>query len=563
MIKTLFLTALSVSFPASLAILMLFIVSPLISRQCTAEWTYRLWLLPAIRLLIPVNAPALLQAAAELPYWIRHALHAPESYTPVPSRLHAAVTITIPQQLSIPAVSHSGKIQTGISFADAVSMLWLAGFLFFTVMHLHSYMHLRKDILAEGTYVSDSFVLQMLQELSDSLNVKSWVSVIKYSKADSPMILGFYHPLLVLPEARYDSEELFFICRHELLHLKHRDIYAKLLFAAAASLHWFNPLVHLMQKEAGIAMELACDERVIQGMDYEHRRAYTRVLLSALQKSCAKRTVISTQFYGGKQIMKKRLQNILTQKTRKHTALFLSAAAAAFSLSVLGCSFHEQSMLQEAADTDSRPKHTDPSAPSIQNSADTGQTKTNTANEKAADGSPAASNLEKDTVYKDGISKDTPTDQDGILKKDSADSNESAQENPADQDGISKKDSADSNSPAQEILAYIRDFDGTAVSFDDVEWVTVPSGRAASLGIEEEVTDSGFYVYNEDISLASLPVSKDCTFSILDWTASYEQTELTAEEFISVLSEREGTAIPYHLTVQNQKIIHILEQYIP
>lgn len=59
------------------------------------------------------------------------------------------------------------------------------------------------------------------------------------------------------------------------------------------AVHWFNPLVWIMQKEAEVDIELSCDEKVTQGADYAARRAYTETLLSALHKQKARKTVLS------------------------------------------------------------------------------------------------------------------------------------------------------------------------------------------------------------------------------------------------------------------------------
>ena len=147
--------------------------------------------------------------------------------------------------------------------------------------------------------------------------------MIKCPEADSPMIIGFLKPVLVLPKEQYNVNELYFILKHELVHLKRGDVYLKLLFVAANAVHWFNPLIWMMQKEASVDMELSCDERVTQGTSYDMRKAYTETLLSTLHKRCAKRTALSTQFYGGKEVMKKRFKNILLKNRKKNGILIL------------------------------------------------------------------------------------------------------------------------------------------------------------------------------------------------------------------------------------------------
>lgn len=112
-------------------------------------------------------------------------------------------------------------------------------------------------------------------------------------------------------------------------------------------------------------------------------------------------------------------------------------------------------------------------------------------------------------------------------------------------------------------LAYIDSFDGKQLAFDDAEWVDVPSDRAKELNVEKEAEDAGFYIYNEDASIETLPVAEQCTCTILDWEKSYEPKEITVEELSAVLEERKDTKIPYLLTIEEQEIVKIEEHYVP
>ena len=44
----------------------------------------------------------------------------------------------------------------------------------------------------------------------------------------------------LLPKEQYSSEDLFFILKHELVHLKRGDVYLKLLFVTANAVHSFS-----------------------------------------------------------------------------------------------------------------------------------------------------------------------------------------------------------------------------------------------------------------------------------------------------------------------------------
>ena len=87
-------------------------------------------------------------------------------------------------------------------------------------------------------------------------------------------------PVIVLPQREYSADELENILRHELAHLRRRDIIYKWFAAAVTALHWFNPLVWVAYILFCRDIELACDEKVVKGLDGAARADYSQALLS-------------------------------------------------------------------------------------------------------------------------------------------------------------------------------------------------------------------------------------------------------------------------------------------
>ena len=87
---------------------------------------------------------------------------------------------------------------------------------------------------------------------------------------------GLLRPRLLLPHEHYDVQELRYILRHELCHLKRRDMLLKLVLLAANAMHWFNPVVYLMLRQADEDIELACDSAATDGSNSPERAAYSR-----------------------------------------------------------------------------------------------------------------------------------------------------------------------------------------------------------------------------------------------------------------------------------------------
>lgn len=321
--KDLFLSVLEISLSTSVIILVMLALSPLLSQRYAAKWKYGIWILLALRLAIPVT------------------IHLPQQriQLDVPAQLAAPIVT------AAPALPQAGNVlvpaaKAALTPLDVLGMIWLIGCAACLLVHLVFYRVYRRRILVNGTRVTDAAILQQIRSIARELGVRQGLRVIRDPSAGSPMVLGFLRPILVLPETSYPAQALYFVLKHELIHLNRHDLWSKFLFVTANAVHWFNPIVYLMQKEAVVDMELSCDERVIQGTVLDARKAYTETLLATLCRQYRKTTALSTQFYGGKVIMKKRFKNILHRvKKRNGLAILVMAVTAALVLGmVTGCS---------------------------------------------------------------------------------------------------------------------------------------------------------------------------------------------------------------------------------
>ncbi|RKI90165.1 hypothetical protein D7V94_14985 [Parablautia intestinalis] len=339
-----FLSILGISVTVGLIVIVLILLTPFLNKRYTAKWKYLIWIFLAFRLLVPlsgVNGQVITDTMNQ-----QKMQNVSESEDNYPDNLMNVTTsyrwiiVEIPEQMLLPVNTPSETGKDGISILDIAALIWITGSLIFISVHFISYFLYKRRVIKNGRMIHEAHILNHMFELKHRLHIKRSVYVMEFYEAGSPMIIGFIKPVLVLPKEQYSPEELFFIFKHELVHLKRGDVYLKLLFITANAVHWFNPLIWIMQKEADIDMELSCDERVTQGAGYALRKAYTETLLSMLQKRCAEKTSMSTQFYGGASIMKKRFQNILI-KNRKKNGIFILICTVVLTISLgtlAGCS---------------------------------------------------------------------------------------------------------------------------------------------------------------------------------------------------------------------------------
>ena len=192
---------------------------------------------------------------------------------------------------------------------------YLAGAAAFLLYQGVSYALFRRTVRRWKRDVSRADYAAMLSDTARDLGVSA-PEMIVCEAISTPAVTGLLRPRLLLPHEHYDVQELRYILRHELCHLKRRDMLLKLVLLAANAMHWFNPVVYLMLRQADEDIELACDSAATDGLELPERAAYSRTLLAAVQSSV--RALPATTCFGGTvERLKRRITNVLgVQKKR-------------------------------------------------------------------------------------------------------------------------------------------------------------------------------------------------------------------------------------------------------
>ena len=209
-----------------------------------------LWTLAAARLLVPFSLPSPLSVY---------------NLTPVQS---GTVEAAVGGGISPPAIPALAPAYTpypaAASGAAAVplwSVLWIAGAavcaLYFLVSYVRCCREFRTALPAEGEWAE--------RWLADH-RLRRPIALRQWDRIEAPLTYGLFRPVILLPKNTNwtDSRRLAYALEHEFVHIQRFDAASKLLFTAAACVHWFNPLAWLMLALAGRDLELRCDEAVVR-----------------------------------------------------------------------------------------------------------------------------------------------------------------------------------------------------------------------------------------------------------------------------------------------------------
>ena len=301
----------------SLAALVPLILRRLMKKRYPARMVCVVWAILALRLLVPVQL-TLPQAPVQVMPRTNYVVQSNQTAfrqagLPVAQNPARWVTGTQAQMLS---AADTGTVKT-VDITDILLTLWLAGVISCILWQGIGYYRLIRSLKGTSQPVERADLHTILQEQCADLVIDREIPLQVSAAADCPMLAGFIHPTLYLPDERISRTDAAFIFRHELTHYKHGDLWLKLLLLAARCLHWFNPLVHLIARFAQEDIEAACDDAVVRGQDGAYRRAYGETILRSAIAQAQKRKALVSCFGDDKKTLMRRFEGLFDKSVKK------------------------------------------------------------------------------------------------------------------------------------------------------------------------------------------------------------------------------------------------------
>ena len=244
-----------ISFSVSVVILLFMLVNFVLKNHYSAVCRYYIWLIIAVRLLIPFRF--------ELPD------------APVKIQNTGTIVLRTDGNSILEYYNDYSYIEKGnnshdsANYAPVITLkglmfsVWVIGMAAVLIYHGMSYINFKRKI-GRNLKKKEDFVY-----ICDDIS--------------TPMMLGFVKRMILLPDKSYSNDELEVIMKHEMTHWRRHDIWYKLLLVIVSAVHWFNPIVHLMVRCASRDLEYSCDEIVVKNTDSEYKKNYASVILKTMR----------------------------------------------------------------------------------------------------------------------------------------------------------------------------------------------------------------------------------------------------------------------------------------
>ena len=296
-------------------------------KRVSQRLIYGLWLLVALRLLIPVqfghskySVTTVTQSATnQVQQAVQRPIAGPsreevydrllEDYLARPPMVPEAPTApespTIPQtpvvpEVTTPAPTIPAQVQTQLrqeaqeqvtapSLSQILTFIWIFGMVamavwFFTANLLFSRKIRRDSVLLSDCHWNDTGV-----------PLVGAIRLLLCPHLDTPCLVGLFRPTVCLtPASIEDSDTRRHVLTHELTHLRHGDHIWSLIRCLCLCVYWFNPLVWLAAILSKRDQELACDEAALLKLGEHERIPYGRTLLNIVIRRSTPGKILQT-----------------------------------------------------------------------------------------------------------------------------------------------------------------------------------------------------------------------------------------------------------------------------
>lgn len=165
---------------------------------------------------------------------------------------------------------HYGYINLNLAFLIAIT--WIMGAIIIILKQISNYYHF-KHLLNFLPASEDKHLYHIFAKTNACGRLKN-AKIIVHDCVPSPTIIGFLHPVIILPNISFQDDELLGIFIHECTHYQYKHHLIKLITEFICICFWWNPLFKELSSETTHALEMHSDKVVCSKLTFEQQKKY-------------------------------------------------------------------------------------------------------------------------------------------------------------------------------------------------------------------------------------------------------------------------------------------------
>lgn len=271
LIFSLFIETIKLSIIASITGIFIVGVKKILKNKLSSSWHYYVWLLIAIRLMLPsyiLISPVSIYNTIDLNSKIESS-----NFNTQDKEIKTENNI-----INIDETKNTEKFDV----KHILSLIW-ASVMFILILYVVFIYVLFRKKLKKVAECRDVEICDILEQCKRRLKIKRKIYILQTKSVKTPCILGFLKPTILLPQhmiKEMSQEDKKYIFMHELIHFKKKDTFINWIFILLDIIHWFNPIIYLYFKKAKEDSEISCDAEVLKYIRPIERKNYGETIIN-------------------------------------------------------------------------------------------------------------------------------------------------------------------------------------------------------------------------------------------------------------------------------------------
>lgn len=328
---------LAMSFSGSVVFLIILLCAVFGRNRLSSTWVYHMLRLDLIFFCLPLP-----KYSSGYHYRVTQALGIQKQWKTIDFALENVI-----------GIEQGGRLHISFrTYVFYIWLVWMCGVLAFTLYNMRKYRYLK--VLRICPQIKQSNYLELFDSIKKQLGIDKGVELLCDAGTGEALTIGVFRRYVIVPEEGLTDEELYYILKHELIHVKRRDVGWRYLTLFVLLMHWFNPVVYLFAFAMTIFSEQSCDEMVIKDLAPAAGRQYLNLLLDTNFQEKKRNVQFGAYFNMSVKKMEWRLKNMVREskgKRFKRAAGVLLGVSILFGGSLTVCAYEDTRVIEDVDQT--------------------------------------------------------------------------------------------------------------------------------------------------------------------------------------------------------------------
>ena len=179
---------------------------------------------------------------------------------------------------------------------------------------------------------------ELLNIQKNKMNINKNIKYAFSDKITTPITIGIINKKIIIPKS-FEINDYKYILKHEIFHIKNKDVEFKFFCVVLESIYFFNPIVKYLTKLINEIIELNCDYNILLNENNLFRKEYGNVLLRQIESRKEAQYKLIMSFASPRRKIMERFKNIIDEGARKKCFTILGVMSCLIIISLIVLAF--------------------------------------------------------------------------------------------------------------------------------------------------------------------------------------------------------------------------------